>query len=496
VRHSILRSYRKPILIGALVLFGAILVALGLLVHFWPFTEGRVSSELGATISAKVRFGTFHRQYFPPGCVAENVVFQRSGSNESFIMVPRLEINSNLVGLLRHHVSVIRAEGAHVRLSRGELSFSNSSQSKTVVDELTADDALVEIPSRKSDKKFPVHRFSVRNLGSGGVMDFSADLENPWPRGELRTTGSFGPWNNSQPEQTTVFGNYSLEQADMSVFSGLGGRLSSEGEFRGTFKNLDVRGSTDSPNFELTSTKHSLPLKTRFQAVVDATSGNVVLKDVKARLGKTDINGSGTLSRKPGQHRVALINLETEKGRIEDVFYLFVRNNSPLRGNVKFSMKVSLPGGQERFLKRVGLESKFTIQDAQFANPLTQEKVNKLSETPEQHADQNAVALAKLVGQVRVEHGVAHFSDLSLQDVGASAKFVGNYDLVDEKIDMHGRLRTRKDLSNGTHGIKAALMKVISQFFKKNPKETEAPVKISGTYHHPAFGLDLQQRKM
>ncbi len=495
MRHSVQR-YRKPILISALVLFGAIVAALGLFIHFWRFTEGRVSSELGAAISANVRFGAFHRQYFPPGCVAENVVFQRSGSNEPFIIVLRLEINSNLVGLFRHHVSTIRAEGAHILLSRGELSFSNSSQSKTVVDELAADDALVEIPSRKSDTKFPFHHFSVRNLGSGGVINFSADLENPWPRGELRTAGSFGPWNSSQPEQTTVSGKYALEQADMSVFSGLGGLLSSQGEFKGTFKSMEVRGSTDTPNFELTSTKHSLPLKTRFKAVVDATSGNVVLQDVKARLGKTDINGSGTISRRPGQHRTALINLETEKGRVEDVFYLFVHNNSPLRGSVKFSMKVRLPGGQERFLKRVALESKFTIQDAQFANPQTQEKVNKLSETPEQHADQNAVALAELLGQVRLEHGVAHFSDLSLQDAGASAKFIGNYDLTDEKIDMHGRLRTRKDLSNGTHGIKGALLKAISPFFKKNPKETEAPVKISGTYHHPAFGLDLQQRKM
>jgi hypothetical protein len=494
VRHSVQR-YRKPILIGALVLFGAIVATLGFLIHFWPFTEGRVSSELGAAISANVRVGIFRRQYFPPGCVAENVVFRRSGSNEPFIMVSRLEINSNLVGLLRHHVR-IRAEGAHVVLSRGELSFSNSSQSKTVVDELAADDALVEIPSRKSDTKFSFHHFSVRNLGSGGVMDFSADIENPWPRGELHTSGSFGPWNSSQPEQTTGSGDYALEQADMSVFSGLGGLLSSQGEFKGTFKSMEVRGSTDTPNFELTSTKHSLPLKTRFKAVVDATSGNVVLQDVKARLGKSDINGSGTISHRPGQHRIALINLETDRGRVEDVFYLFVHNNSPLRGNVKFSMKVSLPGGQERFLKRIALESKFTIQDAQFANPQTQEKVNKLSETPEQHADQNAVVLAELLGRVRLEHGVAHFSDLSLQDVGASAKFIGNYDLTDEKIDMHGRLRTRKDLSNGTHGIKGALLKAISPFFKKNPKEMEAPVKISGTYHHPAFGLDLQQRKM
>jgi hypothetical protein len=55
-------------------------------------------------------------------------------------------------------------------------------------------------------------------------------------------------------------------------------------------------------------------------------------------------------------------------------------------------------------------------------------------------------------------------------------------------------LGTTKNLWNRTHGMKKAVLKIIGAFFKKNPKESEAPIKISGTYHHPAFGLDVPRK--
>lgn len=362
------------------------------------------------------------------------------------------------------------------------------------MDELDADGATLQIASRHSDadnRNFTFHQFRITNLGGGGVIHFSAFFENPLPRGQLRTTGEFGPWKSDHPEQVPVSGDYSLESANLGVFHGIGGMLSSKGDFKGIFKSIQVCGTTQTPKFEVTNTGHTLPLETRFDATVDATSGDVVLRQVKARLGKTDINAEATIARDEDRHRVAKINLTSEHGRVEDVFYLFVHaKTSPLYGTVNFKMKAALPGGPQPFLKRVGLESTFQIQQAKFANPQTQEHVNEISQ-PNGHEDPNALALSQLTGQVRVEHGLAHFADLSLQDAGASAAFAGTYSLTDQRIDMHGKLRTRS-LSNGSHGFKKVVLKLVSPFFKKNPKETEAPVKISGTYQHPAFGLDTR----
>jgi len=36
---------------------------------------------------------------------------------------------------------------------------------------------------------------------------------------------------------------------------------------------------------------------------------------------------------------------------------------------------------------------------------------------------------------------------------------------------------------------------MMDPFFKKRKKEEILPVRISGTYHNPAFGLDLNDKK-
>jgi hypothetical protein len=67
----------------------------------------------------------------------------------------------------------------------------------------------------------------------------------------------------------------------------------------------------------------------------------------------------------------------------------------------------------------------------------------------------------------------------------------GTYNLITEKIDLHGTLRTEASPSKTTSGVKALMLKVLNPFFKKTPVGYVMPVKITGTYEHPLFGLDL-----
>jgi hypothetical protein len=55
-------------------------------------------------------------------------------------------------------------------------------------------------------------------------------------------------------------------------------------------------------------------------------------------------------------------------------------------------------------------------------------------------------------------------------------------------------MRVDSQISNTTSGSKAVLLKMMNPFFKKKRKGEVVPVRISGTYEHPTFGLDLDDK--
>jgi hypothetical protein len=56
-------------------------------------------------------------------------------------------------------------------------------------------------------------------------------------------------------------------------------------------------------------------------------------------------------------------------------------------------------------------------------------------------------------------------------------------------------MQVRTKISNTSSGAKAFLLKVMDPFFKKRKKGEILPVKISGTYEKPSFGLDAMDKK-
>ena len=89
---------------------------------------------------------------------------------------------------------------------------------------------------------------------------------------------------------------------------------------------------------------------------------------------------------------------------------------------------------------------------------------------------------------------MARFSELRIEDQYAWANFHGEFGLLDQRVNLHGQLKTATSLAKTTHGIKAIFAKVIEPFFKKQPHETVVPVRIGGTYSRPQFGLGLTGR--
>jgi AsmA-like C-terminal region len=464
---------------------------------FWPFTESAMRSRLTRITSAEVHFESFHKKYFPPGCVMEGVVFQRANSNSPFVTIQRLTIESNIFGLFRHQVSVLRSGGVHVTLAHSDIAAVQSSREQltregVTIDQVMADNAVLDISQGRNLQplRFVFRELHLRNIGDSGATKFSAIFENPLPAGVIQTSGEFGPWNQGDVPSTPLSGKYSLADANLGVLPGIGGTITSSGDFTGTLEQIEVHGSTTSPNFEVVSTQHRLPLESRFRATVNATTGEIVLREVQAKFGHDEIQAHGSIARGSDGRRTADLELACDQGRIEDTLYPIVSSSkSPISGDIQFRMHVVVPSVGDEFLERLQLSGDFRMWNAEFTNPQTELRLSKVAERPHQKAPLKAEA--RIQGKVDLNNGMAQLSNVSMRDDGASAMLFGSFNVLNERVNMHGKLKTEASLTKTTSGIKAAFAKAIEPFFKKRRHQAVVPVKISGTYHHPNFGLDL-----
>jgi hypothetical protein len=138
-----------------------------------------------------------------------------------------------------------------------------------------------------------------------------------------------------------------------------------------------------------------------------------------------------------------------------------------MSGAVSLHARVSIPPEKKPFL-----QGDFGIDAGSFSRSVTQEGVNHLSagiqsdgkslkadkdndKKGQDDKDDAATALSDLKGHVLLRGGTARFSNLSFSVPGAVAQMEGTYNLITEKIDLHGTLRTEAAPSNTTHGIKA-----------------------------------------
>jgi hypothetical protein len=514
---TVFTSFRRRLKITVSAALGTavVLVATIVLVGWhWPFRREAVLKELEKASQSSVAAGRFHSTYFPrPGCVLDHVRFQHNPAPgwPPLITVQRLRIESSFPGLFTKRLSRIRAEGLQVLVPpRGSEHFQTPERSRFKIEHLIADGAILEVGSRNVDQpplKFSFHHFVLSNIGSNSPASFRANFSNPQPPGEIITSGKFGPWNPDNVAKTAVSGEYLFQQADLGVFRGIAGQLSSSGKFSGTLSRIEVQGVTDSPRFMVTSSSHQVQLRTQFHSVVNGENGDTFLPRVVATFWKTTVWSEGSVAGIAGQPgKTASVELTTKDGRIQDLLLLFVRSQrAPLSGAVSFHAKVSIPPGKRPFLEKVQLQGDFGIDAASFTKAETQQGVNHLSKGAlgednshnaenENNKDDFATVLSDLKGHVLLSDGTAKFSNLSFSVPGAQAQMEGTYNLLTEKIDLHGSLRTDSEPSKTTHGVKTLMLKLLEPFFKKKPAGYTMPVRITGTYDHPSFGLDLGNR--
>lgn len=370
-----------------------------------------------------------------------------------------------------------------------------------LVDELTAADCqLILLPKaeNKDPIVFDIHHLDMHSVGLHHAASFHAQLTNAVPPGEIDTKGSFGPWNPDDPGQTPLAADYTFSHADLGVFKGIAGILSSTGRFGGVLEEIEVEGRTSTPDFQVDVGGHRVALDTVFSATVDGTNGNTILHPVKAHFLHTYLVANGGVVKTPGMNgRAVVLDVKIQSGRLEDLLRLAVKaDQPPLTGTIDLHTKFDLPPGKRDISEKLKLKGTFHVNKGAFTNPEVSAKIASLSRKAlGQPQEENAgSAISSLNGNFLLDKGLATFDHLTFSVPGASIQLDGTYVLEQETLDFHGKLRMQAKLSQTTTGVKSFLLKPVDPFFRKNG-QTEVPIKVTGTRDHPQFGLELRRKQ-
>jgi len=239
-----------------------------------------------------------------------------------------------------------------------------------------------------------------------------------------------------------------------------------------------------------------VPLKTRFTAVVDGSDGDTYLRKVDASFLETSMTAHGAVIGLEGvQGRRIEVDVDMQKGRIEDLLRLAVQSEKPiLLGAARLQAKLVIPPEKKKVIDKMQLRGVFVLSKAKFTDTGVQTKLTGLSRRGQglTNGEEIADVLSNLRGHFVMENAVVQFSSLTFSVPGAAVELAGRYGLRSEIIDFKGKLKMQATLSQvAGGGVKGFFLKAFDRFFKKPGSGMVLPIKISGTRKSPKFGLDM-----
>jgi hypothetical protein len=507
---------------NSVVIICLLLVLAGVFLHHYvrslgPKAKARVIQALEDRFDADVDLSSLQLSLLPnPHVVGEKLVIRHKGWNDThpLISIRRFSASTDILTVInrKNHVDAVRLEGLEIHIPpKGRSSLSKSfagtdsgsptpgtdqTRLKFLIETIYADGTLLEIEPKVEGKdplQFEIQKLQLRSVGSGQAMFFTAKLTNPKPPGLINSVGKFGPWQRDEPRSTAVSGEYTFQGADLSVFKGISGILSSTGKYHGVLEQIDVDGTTDTPQFALKPGGDPVHLQTTFHSTVDGTNGDTILKLVDARFLGSEFLCQGGVVRLPGQSgKTVQLDASTTSARMEDILHLIIGKDRPLlQGSVNFQTKIRIPPGKQDVLDKLDLDGKFALSSARFTSAEIERRLRTLtnrargiSKEEEEHQIPHPVA-SNMRGVFRLDNSVAAFRSLSFSVPGATIILSGKYNLRSEQIDFKGKFRMQSTLSDTQSGIKHWLLKPLDPFFEKNGAGFEVPLEVGGTRTHP-----------
>lgn len=499
----------------AIIAAGIFVLAVGALLWFAPsvlnsyILRDKVERIAADRFHVDVKLATLHVTVLPVLRVQFTGLILRNPNRPDLpplIQIDRCSVEASVFSLLEHRsrLRAVHMEGLTLNIPphAGPQPAPARKPFRTnfAIDEVTSDDMTLNILRHGGGRhlSFVLRKLRIDSFQPDRPAAFHANLINPKPVGEIQTQGQFGPWNPDDPSQSPVSGSYTFSNADLGTIKGISGTLASTGSFNGVLDYIQVQGKTETPNFEVNVSRHTVPLDTEFSAIVDGINGNTILNTIDIQLIDSNLTAQGDVAKSPQQPgRAVALNVVADSARIQDLLRVAVKSNRPLlTGLVSLKTRFVIPSRRSKdtdIANRIDLDGEFGIVSARFTQGTVQEKINALSRRGRGRPSEadDGTAVSALGGTFTLENGLIQFSRLTFDVAGASVLLNGSYDLNTEELNFRGTLSLKAKLSQTTTGAKSLFLKLIDPLFKKKNAGAVLPIKITGTREKPSFGLDM-----
>jgi hypothetical protein len=427
------------------------------------------------------------------------------------ITVKHLTAQAGLLELLRTpvHISWVELDGLTIQVIPKRDSATGSPVeprrhlhlANFVIDKVEADETALYILRKdpgKEPMKWDIRKLRLRSAGIGQAMKFQAELTNPTPPGVIQTTGHVGPWVFDEPSDTAVDGHYNFRHADLSVFSGISGILSSSGDYTGTLHDIVVDGTTDVPDFRLDQGGQAVHLTAKFHAIVDGTNGNTYLRPVNAHFLKSDVSVvKGEVASKAGQKgKTVALDIDLRDARVQDALALASKAEPPmLTGRLQLEAQLTIPRGNKPVLQKMLLQGRFHVSEAQFANDKMKAAITELSRRGQGKPTDLTIqdAPAEFMGDFQLATATMSFGKLQFAVPGVTAEMKGGYGLTTEQLDFSGDVRLDAHVSQTMTGVKRVVLVPFDPIFMKHAAGTYLPVNITGTRSQPQIKVNWKK---
>lgn len=511
--------WEKRVAIAGLVIVAIAAIGFPVINKYWPFRYRNVKPLLENVFASQITIAHYHRIYFPhPGFVADGLTMGRKAAPDQppISSAEEIKVEGNWldVVMLRSRIRLVDVNGLHVvippvgsRANHEDFPPGSSSDfagPDTLVETLHMQDAVLEIQRDKGGSySFPIHDLALRNVHAGQAASYVVDMQNAKPGGRIQAHGSFGPITPSNLGGTPLSGDFIFSPVKLSDIGDLKGTLSAQGHFEGRLADIEANATAHTPDFALGKGRPS-DVGGSVQATVNGLNGDVVLHTVELKTGKTVVHAGGAIM---GSPRVATIDFDVEKGRVEDVMRPFLHDVPPVSGVVwlKAHSKVAHGGEGATFLERLTVDGAFNVPAQRVTDHATEKSLTAFSARAQGAGDDKGEAgnpdtaaadvVSSLTGQVKIRNGVVSTDNLKFQMPGAVADLKGTYAFHTGAAHLTGDMKMDADISHAATGFKSALLKPLAPFFKRKKAGADVPIAVTGVTGQYKIGQDVLHTK-